>query len=274
MPQVFAVHPTPQGKRESASWISYPYVFEAEPGRLWVSTMQGKLSAALNEADFLGPVEQPLEGPAVRILAVGDSITKGARPGVAPAQTFSARLQAALREAGVRAQVHNVGIGGERTDQVLERLEHDVISQRPQLVTVMYGTNDSFVDTGKTASRLTERQYEANLREIVRRLQAARIRVVVMTPPKFGEEHRRNGVGEDPNLRLARYAARCRQVAAETGAGLVDHFGGWASAQDQGRRLQPWTTDGCHPNPDGHAELAARMVPAIAPLVRELSFNL
>ena len=271
MPQVIAVNPVPAGQREGAYWISYPYVFEPTPGRLWISTMQGKLSAALEERAFLAPVTAPLEGPAVRVITLGDSITRGVRRGVLPTETFSARLQAALRADGVPAQVHNVGIGSERTDLALERLERDVLSQRPHVVTVMYGTNDSWVDREKTTSRLTEVQYETNLREIVRRLQAARIRVVLMTEPKFAENNPRNGLGEEPNLRLARYVEVCRRVARETGTPLVDHFGGWEAEQRRGRILQPWTTDGCHPTPEGHADLAARMLPVLAPLVRGLA---
>ena len=267
-PQIIAVHPVPKGKKESAYWVSYPYVFEVAPGRLWISTMQGRLSVALNERDFLAPVENPLEGAAVRIITLGDSITKGARPGVLPAQTFGARLQGALREAGIAAQVHNVGIGSERTDLALQRLERDVISQRPHFVTVMYGTNDSWVDQGKSESRLSEQVYAANLREIVTRLQAAHIQPVLMTEPKFGEEEQKNGLGEDPNLRLARYVERCRAVARDTGVPLVDHFGGWATEQQGGRVLQKWTTDGCHPNADGHADLAQRIVGVVAPLLK------
>lgn len=270
-PQVVAIHPVPPGKKESAYWVAYPYVFEAAPGRLWLSTMQGRLSAALNERDFLAPLEKPLDGPAVRIITLGDSITRGARPGVLPAHTFSARLRAGLREAGLPVHVHNLGIGGERTDQALARLQRDVISQRPHLVTVMYGTNDSWVDPGKTESRLSAAQYEANLRTIVRQLQEARIQVVLMTEPRFGEENRRNGLGEEPNLRLARYVEIGRAVARDLQLPLVDHFGGWTTEQVGGRRLQPWTTDGCHPNFDGHADLASRMLPVIAPLVRTLS---
>ena len=270
-PQVIAIHPVPKGKKESAYWVSYPYVFEAAPGQLWISTMQGRLSAALNEGDFLAPVEKPLDGSATRIIALGDSITKGARPGVQPTQIFSALLQGALREAGLPVQVHNVGIGGERTDQALLRLQSDVISQRPHLVTVMYGTNDSWVDVGKTESRLSEKQYEANLRAIVRRLQEARIQAILMTEPRFGEENRRNGLGEDPNRRLARYVELCRRVARDAGVPLIDHFGAWTTEQERGQKLQAWTTDGCHPNIEGHADLAARLVPVLAPLVRGLS---
>lgn len=268
MPQVIAVNRVPAGAREGSFWISYPYVFEPTPGRLWISTMQGGLRAALNEADFLAPVAKPVDGPAVRIITLGDSITRGARPGVSPTEIVAARLQAALREGGIRAQLHNVGIGGERTDLALARLEQDVVAQRPHLVTVMYGTNDSFVDPGKTESRLSGAQFEQNLREIVRRLQTAEIKVVLMTEPKFGETFRRNGRGEDANIRLGRYMEICRTVARDASVPLVDHFAGWTAAQQRGQVLQEWTTDGCHPNREGHADLARRMVEVVTPLLR------
>ena len=271
-PQVIATKgAAPPGQSESSSWISYPYVFEPTPGRLWISTMQGRLSASLAERDFLAPDPRTSRAAEVRIITLGDSITRGARPGVLPGQTFSARLQAALRTAGVAAGVHNVGIGGERTDQVLRRLARDVIAQRPDLVTVMYGTNDSWVDEGKVESRLTTAAYEANLREIVRQLRGAGIEVVLMTPPRFGERHRKNGLGEEANLRIGRYVERCRAVARDASVPLVDHFAGWAAAQQSGRLLETWTTDSCHPNPEGHADLAQRMLPVVLPLCRKLS---
>ena len=267
-PQVIAVNRVPPGAREGAYWLSYPYAFEPTPGRLWISTMQGGLRAELSEADFLAPVATPLDGPAVRMITLGDSITRGARPRVTPQQTFPALTQAALREAGVRVQVHNVGIGSERTDLALQRLDRDVISQRPDIVTVMYGTNDSWVDQGKTVSRLTAAEFERNLREIVGRLHAAKIGVVLMTAPKFGEKNPRNGLDEDPNRRLAPYMELTRKVARETGVALVDHFARWDAAQASGTVLQTWTTDGCHPNVTGHDELARAIAAKVLPLTR------
>jgi hypothetical protein len=38
--------------RRQDTWLAYPRIFEAEPGVLWISTMQGNLCACLNEADF------------------------------------------------------------------------------------------------------------------------------------------------------------------------------------------------------------------------------
>ena len=81
-PEVIAANPLPEGQRDgSAHWVSYPYVFEVSPGRLWITTMQGGLRAQLREEDFLAPVARPLDGPATRVILLVDSITKGACSG-------------------------------------------------------------------------------------------------------------------------------------------------------------------------------------------------
>ena len=270
-PQLLVRNRKVDGERESRRWISYPYIFEPKPGQIWVSTMQGNVRVELNELDFIVPVAVPLGGRSVRIVAVGDSITRGARPGVGPNLAFPAQLDAALRRKGVRASVHGVGIGSERTDLALARLERDVLSQRPDIVTVMYGTNDSRVDQRKSASRLTADVFESNLAAIIGRLREAKINVVLMTPPRFAEDFPRDGLGDESNVRLSVFADRIRKVAAQTGLPLVDHFGGWTEIQKTGQRLQEWTTDGCHPNSLGHSDLAQRASVVIAPLAAAVS---
>src|SRR5437764_889189 len=89
-------------------------------------------------------------GGTLRIITLGDSITKGVRPGVTAEQTFASLMQRQLRAQGIAVEVENVGIGGERTDMALQRLEKDVIAKKPDVVTIMYGTNDSYVDKDKT----------------------------------------------------------------------------------------------------------------------------
>ena len=88
------------------------------------------------------------------IVTLGDSITKGERSGVTAEQTFASLIESSLLVAGRPVRVTNVGIGGERTDQALARLGK-VLALKPDVVTIMYGTNDSFVDQGQTASRLS-----------------------------------------------------------------------------------------------------------------------
>ncbi len=53
-PVVIAKSHKVQNEDTSKTWLSYPYAFEAAPGQLWITTMQGGLRMKLHEADFTG----------------------------------------------------------------------------------------------------------------------------------------------------------------------------------------------------------------------------
>ncbi|MEW4568543.1 GDSL-type esterase/lipase family protein [Tautonia sp. JC769] len=204
--------------------------------------------------------------PPGRIIALGDSITKGVRPGVSPEDTFIARVEAALNADGLAVEGINLGVGGERTDQALARLD-GLIAQRPRIVTVMYGANDSYVDQGATTSRLSIDDFARNLRTIVEHLLLAGIEPVLMTEPRWADDADPDGLGRNPNLQLEPYIEACRDVARDTGVALVDHYAHWTEARADGQNLRDWTTDGLHPNPRGHRELANLMMPTLQQLL-------
>jgi lysophospholipase L1-like esterase len=211
--------------------------------------------------------DEAWEQSVIKIVTLGDSITKGARPGVKPEESFAALLEAGLKKQGVKAEVVNVGIGGERTDGALARLEKDVLARRPRIVTIMYGTNDSFVDKGRKEPRLTVDEYRTNLAAIVTKLRAAGVQPVLMTEPRWGLEGR-NGVDENPNGLLEKYVDVCRSIAKEQKVPLVDHFGNWTRAEKDGARIADWTTDQCHPNPAGHRVMAELMLPVVEKMLK------
>lgn len=196
------------------------------------------------------------------VVALGDSITKGVRAGVKSEETFAARL---ANELGVK--VVNVGVGGDRTDGALARLDTAVLALRPKVVLIMYGTNDSYVDKGKSDSRLTPETYRKNLETIIGRLRAANAEPILMTEPRWGRGAK-NGAGEDPNGRLERFVDVCREVARDQKVRLVDHYAHWAAAEAKGTNLAEWTTDLCHPNPRGHRELAGLIAPVLRTSLR------
>ena len=206
----------------------------------------------------------------IRIVTLGDSITKGVRPGVAANETFAAFLQKQATEAGYDAEVLNVGIGGERTDQALERLDRDVFAKSPDIVTVMYGANDSYVDPGKTAPRLSQAQFRENLERIVDRTQAAGARVVLMTEPRWGAKPSPNGLGEHPNVRLEQFMILVKEVARAKMVPLADHFADWTRREREGLDLATVTTDLLHPNPAGHRLLADAIWPVLEPMMKQL----
>src|SRR5262249_29997666 len=147
----------------------------------------------------------------LRIVALGDSITRGVRTGVKADETFAALLQAELRKKKIQAEVVNVGIGGERTDQALARLNKAVITAKPKIVAIMYGTNDSYIDRGKKKPRITAEDYRANLKRLVGELRKNGAMPILMTPPRWGDKAGANGAGEHPNVRLEEYVKVCRE---------------------------------------------------------------
>lgn len=208
-----------------------------------------------------------VNGPVTKIMTLGDSITKAVRPGVIPTETYAWMLGTELRARGVNAQTVNVGIGGEQTNGGLARLDHDVISQQPAVVTIMYGTNDSYQYVGEKAPRLTKEQYQDNLGQLVDKLRAAGIKPILMTPPRWGKTAK-NGVGADPNILLEEYLPAVRNVAKEKQVTLVDHYQIWKDAEANGADIGSWTTDLCHPNPEGQRRMKDAILPVLLEQIR------
>lgn len=220
---------------------------------VWVALLTGVSTTAMSA---------PPRAPAV-VLALGDSITKGVRGGVTADETFSAVLAAELKSQGLNVTVVNRGIGGEKTDQALARLMAELNEHKPDYVLLMYGTNDCHVDQGGSQSRLSLAEFRGNLRKLVDRIRAAGCEPILMTEPRYAAKSPANGLGEHGNVRLEQYVAVAREVAMERQTPFVDHFAGWAAAEKTGTDLAGWTTDGYHPNPVGHRDLAGRILPIV-----------
>jgi acyl-CoA thioesterase-1 len=208
-------------------------------------------------------------GP-VRIVFLGDSITRGVRTGVTAEDTFASRVQAALAKEKVTAVVYNRGIGGERTDQALKRLDRDVLALKPDVVAIMYGHNDSHVDRGRKDQRISTEEYEKNLRLLVVAVRKAGARPVLMTPPCYNRKARQGGLpDESPNVRLEKCVLATRRVAKELKVPLVEHWAHWVRQRDRPEDVTGWTTDGYHANPRGHAEMTAVILPVLRKVIAE-----
>lgn len=202
------------------------------------------------------------------VLMLGDSITKGVREGVTADESFSALVAKRLDQAGISAQVINGGVGGETTAGALARADAELASHKPRIVVVMYGTNDCYIDAGKRTCRIALDDYRANLDQLLARIRAAGAEPILMTEPCYARISPANGLGQHGNVRLAKYMAACRQVAARRDVVLVDNFARWRGALKAREPLEDWTTDGYHPNPRGHREIADLLVEPLAAALR------
>lgn len=202
------------------------------------------------------------------VLTLGDSITKGVRPGVTAEQTFSAIAEKDLAAKGHAVRVVNVGIGGENSEQALARLEKTLFDQHPDIVAIMYGTNDSYVDKEKSAERIVPSRFRTNLEAIVASVRRSGGEPILMTEPRYAQQSPANGLGEHCNVRLEPYAAITRETAEKLGTPVIDHFAAWTKAETGGTNLRDWTTDGYHPNSAGHTEMAGRLVETVDRVLR------
>jgi lysophospholipase L1-like esterase len=198
---------------------------------------------------------------ALKIVCLGDSVTKAVRPGVKVDETFVVVLQTKLQAANQKAEVLNFGIGGQTTEHGVARLG-DVLATKPTHVVVMYGLNDSWIDKDKTAPRLTPAEYSANLKKIIDRLKREKVMPLLMTPnpvaaPKYTP---------DRNANLKKYVEAVRKLARDENVTLIDVYARYAELALEGTDLNILFTDAMHPNPKGQALIADWLFEELRPL--------
>lgn len=187
-----------------------------------------------------------------KIAFLGDSITQaGARP-----NGYVRLAIQGLESAGVSTSAIPAGISGHKSNQMLARLERDVLSKKPDWMTLSCGVND--VWHGKRGVSLTD--YKINITKIVDQCQDAGVKVVILTSTMIGEDK------DNPNnKKLAIYNGFLRELAKEKKCLLADlntdmqSIIETSSDKKNGKLL---TSDGVHMNPDGNKMMAVGVLRA------------
>lgn len=263
--------------------VSYPYLYERQPGELWITTMQGGLRMKIG-LEGLGkgsiPVFEPpaAAAPSSRgIIMFGDSTT-ALRPGSVEKVT-SVRLYEALQSVGSSLTVANAGVGGNTTRDALARLERDVLVHQPRVVVINFGINDAAVDVWKnppaTGPRIALADYRKNLRSLVKAVQDQGGKVILVTPnPVCWTFSLRERYGRPPYQPeaadgfdapvLESYRVAMRELATELKIPLLDLPEVWhAHLAASGGEVDSLLLDGMHPNDAGHAVTAEALLPVV-----------
>lgn len=209
------------------------------------------------------------------IVAFGDSTT-AARGSL---EVYANLLPTSLGTVASPICVVNAGVGGNTTQDARKRFQKDVLDQKPGLVVIQFGINDSAVDVWRTPQashpRVDLATYRKNLDYFCQTLKARDCRVVLMTPnPMQWTDKLKELYGKSPydpndvdgfNVLLKKYAEAVREVARKEKVILVDVYQEFESyAKQKKQSIENLLLDGMHPNERGHQLIAARIAAAIA----------
>jgi acyl-CoA thioesterase I len=130
-------------------------------------------------------------GAPLTIVAIGSSSTSGSGAS-SPAMTYPSRLAVELQGHFPRLSitVHNRGVGGETSLEMLARFDRDVFAENPDLVIWQAGSNSVLRDQPLDGTG-------SLLREGLMRLKAAAVDIVLMNPqyaPKVITKHDADGM--------------------------------------------------------------------------------
>lgn len=174
-----------------------------------------------------------------RIVALGDSLVAGL--GLAQEETFTARLEAALRARGHDVEIANAGVSGDTTAGGLARLDWST-PEGTDAVIVELGANDAL-------RGLAPEQTEANLDAIAARLKERGIAVLIagmLAPPNMGADYE------------SRFNPIFARVAERHGAALYPFFlDGVAAVRELNQ------ADAMHPNAAGVDKIVENILPAM-----------
>jgi len=183
------------------------------------------------------------EARLVRILALGDSLVAGY--GLPAEQGFVPQLKAALAKLGIKAEVQQGGVSGDTSAGGRARLSW-ALQAKPDIALVELGGNDGL-------RGLEPSQTKANLDDILRRLKAAKVPVLLtgmLAPPNLGKEYG------------AEFNAVFPALAKKYDVMLYPFFLDGVAANP--KLNQP---DGIHPNAEGVKIIAARIAPYVKRLI-------
>ena len=190
------------------------------------------LAGLLAGCDGPAPADVPHVGsPGRTIVCLGDSITSGV--GASPGPAYPSLLASQLG-----TEVINLGVPGDTAEGGLARVDQ-ALAADPWLVIVELGGND-------VLNRIPPERTEAALRQIVERLHAARVAVVLVELDiPFG----------------GRYAEIYGRLGDEYDIPVLEDTLG-EILTDASLKADP-----IHPNARGHEVLAAAMAEEVEPLI-------
>ncbi|WP_316811003.1 SGNH/GDSL hydrolase family protein [Pedobacter heparinus] len=201
-----------------------------------------------DQADLLLLTRSLKEKAPMKWVFSGDSITQGAKHTHGERsypEIFAERVRFELGRS--RDMIINSAISGNASKNVLADFDWRIAQFKPQVVSLMLGTNDAAVNRTTTPG-----QFEKNLELLVDQVRSLNAIPILHTPNIIIAEKAAE------RSRLPEYVALIQNVASKKNVILIDNWVYWEKMmiEQSGRIHKEWLNDPLHPNGIGHQEIA------------------
>ena len=207
----------------------------------------------------------------MKILFQGDSVTDAGRDRSDPhdmgngyPRYASAMIQDSFPD--TELEFVNLGIGGNRTEHLVERLETDFIEIQPDIISIMIGVNDVWHHYSH-GIETSDEQFEENYRAVLDAIKTRTSARILMIQPFLLEtvDPAKQAYTEE----LARKQAIVKKLADE----YADAYLPLDEILHAETEEEPayYAADGVHPTPDGACFIGEAYLGAIAKLIELLS---
>ena len=206
----------------------------------------------------------------MRILFQGDSITDAGRDKRNyhdMGRGYPKFASQKLREAFPHKELEfiNLGISGNRTSQLFDRLYADAIQLQPDVISIMIGINDVW-HRHNNMILTSDEQIALNYRSILKRLKNETNAKIVMIAPYLLEAADKEGIREDLKTVHPIIEGLAREFA-DVYIPLNEHFAEALKTQPEPKY---YSADGVHPNENGARFIGDLYAEALKPLINSL----
>ncbi|MCC7087302.1 MAG: SGNH/GDSL hydrolase family protein [Pirellulales bacterium] len=186
----------------------------------------------------------------VNIVCHGHSVPAGyfATPEVRSLEAYPHLLRSGLAKRFPHAVINVIvtAIGGENSESGAERFHRDVLSHRPDVVTIDYALNDRGIGLERA-----KKAWQSMIEEAL----ADDVKVILLTPTAD-----LNAKLDDPQDPLVLHAAQIHELARQYRTGLVDSLAMFQKYGNSRGKLADLMSQSNHPNGTGHRLVAARLL--------------
>lgn len=196
-----------------------------------------------------------MQNTEIKIVCFGDSLTYGY--GVLENIAFPYRLSQDLPQKypNYTFSVINSGINGQTTREALQRLQGSILGREPQIVLILFGSNDCALNEGQYR---TPYEFEKNLRQILDQILAlttqnkfnsGKTLPILFTPPSMVDT---DFYPFTTNDRLEAYGSIVQTIAKEYQIPCIDLFAQFQKIQDHKAYDDCFQFDGLHLSNQGY----------------------